>query len=112
MARSNRDVGIALASRFSVRKALTKGDQQARRTLQADFAPQQRPDEVLLLGEKAKPDFTVGVHAQVGRADEALLDAQLLVTNHDGQLALVAAGEGEMVSGVEACGLVRLEDER
>ena len=74
MARSNRDVRIALASRFSVRKAFAKGDQQARRTLQADFAPQQRPDEVLLLGEKSKPDFTVGGHTQVGRADEALLD--------------------------------------
>src|SRR5262249_44248135 len=82
------------------REALTEGDQQLRRALDADAPAEQRPQEAPLLRQEAEPRLAVGGNTQVGLAPMTFPPLQGPFPDRDGRFHLFLAGEGEMVDGV------------
>ena len=94
------------------RKTTAEGPQQIRRPFDSDLSAQQRPDQASLLGQETEPGAAVGSQPQVGVSQVSFVNPNLLISDDDRCFFLFPAGEGEVVGGVEAGGLVRLEDER
>ena len=86
---------------FSRREALSEGNEQLRRTFEANLPSQQRPNEVLLFGQEAEPSLRVGGDTQIGLANLSFLDVDLLVVDDNGGLAIFGTCESEVIRGVQ-----------
>src|SRR5262245_12411171 len=68
----------------SRRETFAERNEQIRRTLDADAAADQRPEQASFFGEEAEPRLAVGGHTQVGRALMAVLHLQRAAPNRHG----------------------------
>ena len=92
-------------------KALSERHQQLEWASEPNLPPQQCPDHVSFLPQKADPRLRVSGHVQIGLADMPFFHAELLVLNHDRCLPLLMAGEGKVEGGIQSCRLTWLEDD-
>src|SRR6516164_8121226 len=95
-----KDPSPTTRKRRSRREALAEGDQQPRRSLDADAAAEQRPDQAPLFCQEPQPRLAVGGHAQVSLALKTVLHLQGAIADRDGCLRRLLAGEREMVDRV------------
>src|SRR5262245_61624651 len=93
----------------SRREALSKSQEQSRRSLDADLPAQQSPDEIPFLRQEPQPRSAVGRDRQVGIARMAFPDVQCLLTNRDRRAAYFRSGEGELIRRLEPLRSIPLE---
>src|SRR5438034_9724252 len=93
-------------------KALSERHQQLEWAIEPNLPPQQCPNHVFFLPQKADPRLRVSGNVQIGLADMPFFHADLLFLNHDSCLPLFMAGEGEVEGGVQSRRLPGLEDVR
>lgn len=91
-------------------KALSERHQQLEGAIEPNLSPQQCPHDILFLPQEADPRLPVSGYVQIGLTDMSLFHADLLLSNDDGCLPRLVAGEGEVESGVQSRRLAWLED--
>ncbi len=93
------------------RKAFAECQQQARVASDPDAPSQQGQDQVLLFCKELDPGFAVGGHRQIRLALMSFHNLKSLIANGDGRLGFFLTCKREVVYGVQALGLLRLECE-
>src|SRR5581483_11691430 len=92
-------------------KALAEGEQEPKVSFKSNLAAEDGERQALFTGEEAKPRLGVGGDTKVGSAVKSILDVERAISDGDGSLSLLGAGEDEMEGGIEPARLIGLEHE-
>src|SRR5262245_17272670 len=93
-------------------EALSKSQQQSRRSLNADLSAQQSPNKISFLRQETEPCLAVRSNENICFSVVAFRHFQFLIANRYGRPTFFCASEREMISCCNTLRLVSLKGQR